>query len=208
MRSGAAFGTAALIGSALLGSALLGGCRGDFVYDLGDYTDTDTGDGDGDGDPNTGDNLLGDPSFELWNDQQPVVWGVNGATLTPSDEAFDGDFSGIIDATEYSNIGQYLSFPDPLPAGTCLRGGATIRWLGGSATQPGFLFTAIYVDQMEELHGSMMPWVADGQWHTSQIAQVELPKDTTNIVVSIGNTTPDPHTYGIDAAWLRIEPCE
>ncbi len=201
-------------------SALLGGCRGDFVYDLGDYTDTGDGDGDptgdGDGEASTGDgdgdgfgdNLLGNPSFDLWNGQEPVVWGVNGATLTPSNEAVDGEFSGIVDASDYSSVGQNLSFPDPLPAGTCVRGGATIRWLGGSNAAPGFLFTAIYTDQMDELHGNMLPWIVDGQWHEGQIAQVELPKDTSSIVISIGNTTADPHVYNIDAAWFRIEPCE
>jgi hypothetical protein len=203
MRPRVVFGTAVAILS-----GLLGGCRGDFTYDRADATGTSDGDpstGDGDG---VGDNLLGNPSFDLWTGQDLVVWSVQNATVTQSNEAVDGDFSATVDGADYSSLGQYLTFPDPLPAGTCLRGGATIRWLGGSNIPPGFLFTASYADETEELHGNMLPWIADGEWHEGQIAQVELPKDTTLIAIALGNTTADPQIYGIDAAWFRVEPCE
>lgn len=53
-----------------------------------------------------------------------------------------------------------------------------------------------------------MPWMPDGQWHDAQIAQVVLAETTVAISITIGNTTADAHTYGIDAAWFRVEPCE
>jgi hypothetical protein len=128
--------------------------------------------------------------------------------LARSDEASDGVASGIVTATDYSGLGQQLDFPDPLAAGTCVRAGATIRWLDGAGSAPAFLFTAGYTDDSEELLGEQLVWTADGQWYESQTPVTELAKDTTRLLVSIGNTTPEPQVYGIDAAWLRVVACE
>lgn len=179
------------------------GCPGEFSLDevSGDSDGTGTGTGDGDGD-----NLLGNPSFEVWSDQQLVIWSSND-TLSQSDLAVDGDFSLIVDAPTYSAVNQTLQFTPPLPAGTCLVGMATIRWITGSGVAPGFVVTATYTDKSEEQLGDPMSWIADGDWHESQIAAFTLAQDTETFAVSLGNATADPQTYGIDAVSLRVVDC-
>ncbi len=51
-------------------------------------------------------------------------------------------------------------------------------------------------------------WVANGDWFEVETPQIILPETTFDITLGIGDTSPDPHSYGIDDVWFRVEPCE
>ena len=175
----------------------------------GDPTGDGDGDptGDGDGDPEPPPNLLGNPSFEVWAGALPPPWTVTGAMLEMSGEASEGEASAIVTAPTYESLSQTINFPQGLPAGTCVRGGMTIRYISGEATAPGFLFTAFY-EMGDELLGQQVAWIADFEWHAAETGQIVLPETTYSINLILGNTAAEPHSYGIDEVWLRVEACE
>ena len=162
---------------------------------------------DGTGGVGEGPNLLGNPSFEMWLDGQPSVWDPDATTLTQSTNAIDGEFSLEMDSQSYSSIGQYLTLPEPLTAGMCLRAKASIRWISGDALPPPMILSVVYVGGAEDLLSGQFGWIADGEWHESTAPLIQVPTDVDTIIAAIGGGEADPQAFGIDAVSLRVVDC-
>jgi hypothetical protein len=146
------------------------------------------------------DNLLKNPSFETWNDTIVGSWPVENPIPPRKKTGGAADCATWVEFEYdcYQWIRQTVTFTTPVPAGTVVEAGASLRHIAGNY---GPINIEIWTDADESTGPGFEPtddWTAFKSTRT-------LDKPTMSLAIKIIGDDCQKQTFGIDRAWLIIK---
>ncbi len=187
--------------------AWLSGCLGDPSLVPADETGTtdadETGDEESESDPTE---LLLDGSFEMWSGDSLPTWIYGNAMLEQTeDDVVDGESAARVVSMDRQSIGQVV--PQSLAAGDCLEVELSLRWVDGEPTT-----SPVGLIESDGCEGDCrvpipLQWATTGDWIDTEVTVMNA-DDRTEFRFVVSSEALVPQTFDIDAASLKIVPCE
>jgi hypothetical protein len=145
-------------------------------------------------------NLLKNPSFEEWNGTTIANWTYENKVAPRRRDTGAADCKSWLEFERacYESISQRVPFSPPLPAGTVIEVGVSLRHVGGTYDQLNLDIELDDGSQVGPLHS-----INDGWGIYTATRTLDKPSSFVGIVISGDDC--EQQTFGVDRAWLIIK---